>query len=443
MVVFKLRIILSGEFMSNEKKINPFNIQIKDEIKNIINKRKEVYKSAHVLTSFFKINDSWEHVFTTITLSDKDEDISEVYTYKDFIIKKITANINDFLMFLDDLVTKSVFEIKDCPKLILEGNFDTTSYWHYIPSDNDFLKNVWPSNNYVFNVKNDSRNYPRGPFISSQCPFFPSMEILYKYFAGFDVTKIGDISIFLPNYKIKINKMTLSSEHLNLEIINNGIPEDEIIGKLYYEKEEQIRTRDFFLDKNPINLSIDFIPDIIEIYLLKNDGEILDSRRNYLKWPVSNSDKLNVELKEKDILSMIKQGEDENIEFKQELNNKGAELAETIVSFANGKGGSILLGVNDRATIVGFKQDKLEESIINNITSLCQPFIKPDIKEITIDKTPIAIIRINEGDNKPYTLRDRGVIVRRGSTDRVANRMELDEFYENKTNQQYQRFNSI
>ena len=91
----------------------------------------------------------------------------------------------------------------------------------------------------------------------------------------------------------------------------------------------------------------------------------------------------------------------------------------------------ILLGVNDRAIIVGFKQEKLEESIINNITSLCQPFIKPDIKEITIDKTPSAIIRINEGGNKPYTLRDRGVIVRRGSTDRVASRMELDEFYEN------------
>ena len=222
----------------------------------------------------------------------------------------------------------------------VEGDFDTYSYWHYTPSDNDFLKHGWPSNDYIFNMKQNYKSYPHGPFISTQSPFLPATENFYEYFFGVDVQKIGDILISLPNYKIKINEMTLSSEHLNLDITNSGIPENEIIGKLYYEKEKQMRTRDFSLDDNPINISIDFIPDFIEIYLLKNDGEILDSRRDYLKWPVSNSDNLSVELKEKDILPIIKQGEDENIEFKQELNNKGAELAETIVSFANGKGGS-------------------------------------------------------------------------------------------------------
>ena len=106
--------------MPNEKVINPSNIQIKDEIKNIISKRKEVYKSVHVVTSFSKRNDSWMHASTTITLSDKDEDISEIYTYKDFIIKKITTNIDDFLTFLDDLVNRSVFKIKGCPELIVD-----------------------------------------------------------------------------------------------------------------------------------------------------------------------------------------------------------------------------------------------------------------------------------------------------------------------------------
>ena len=41
-------------------------------------------------------------------------------------------------------------------------------------------------------------------------------------------------------------------------------------------------------------------------------------------------------------------------------------------------------------------------------------------------------MRINEGNNKPYNLKDKGVYVRKGSTDRIANRIELDEFYSNK-----------
>jgi len=128
---------------------------------------------------------------------------------------------------------------------------------------------------------------------------------------------------------------------------------------------------------------------------------------------------------------MIEQGENQHIEFKKELNNnENEEFAETAVAFSNGKGGAILIGVDDKSKIVGCSQEKIEERVINILRSRCDPFIEPDIKLIRIDERPITVVRINEGKDKPYVLRDKGVYVRSGSTDRSANRFELDEFYE-------------
>ena len=155
-----------------------------------------------------------------------------------------------------------------------------------------------------------------------------------------------------------------------------------------------------------------------------------DFRSIYLNWPSSTSKDIAIDVKEGDVLSMIEQGENQHIEFKKELNNKEKqEFVETAVAFSNGKGGAILIGVDDKARIVGYNQEKIEEAIINMIKSRCYPFIEPDIKLIQIDDKPITIVKINEGNDKPYVLMDKGVYVRSGSTDRIANRIELDEFY--------------
>jgi hypothetical protein len=233
----------------------------------------------------------------------------------------------------------------------------------------------------------------------------------------------------LPNYQVRIDKLSIGSEHLDLKIILNNIKEEEIIGKLYCEKEELVKSENFLIDENPKRIYIGFIPDFISVYLLKNGGETLDFRRVYLNWPSSTSKDIVIDVKEGDVLSMIEQGENQHIEFKKKLNDNKKEFAETVVAFSNGKGGAILIGVDDNSRIVGCDQDKIEEAIINIIRSRCDPFIEPEIKEIRINERSIIVVRINEGGNKPYVLRDKGVYVRSGSTDRSANRFELDEFY--------------
>ena len=415
-----------------DNKMLDSNILIKDEIKNLIKYRKKMYKSVLITAAYSKNQDSWKNAFTIITLSNKDGGISEKLEYPNFILNRVGISIDEFLTLLDILISKGELKIKNSPVIKANGNFDQDTHWRYRPSNDDWLKNEWPTDHYKFNIGNEGGGHlPSDALVSDRYPHFPDGYRAIKFYTNIDVAnQSSSIYIFLPNYQVKIDKLSIGSEHLDLKIILNNIKEDEIIGKLYCEKEELVKSENFLIDENPKRIYIGFIPDFISVYLLKNDGETLDFRRVYLNWPSSTSKDIVIDVKEGDVLSMIELGENQHIEFKKKLNDKDKkEFAETVVAFSNGKGGAILIGVDDNSRIVGCDQDKIEEAIINIIRSRCDPFIEPEIKEIRINERSIIVVRINEGNNKPYVLRDKGVYVRSGSTDRSANRFELDEFY--------------
>jgi hypothetical protein len=414
--------------------LSPADQQILDEIKNLIKKREGTYKSALVITALSKAQDqdSWKNAFTKIILSNTEEKISEKLEYEGFILSKISITIDEFLNILNDLILKGYLKIKNCPDVEATGTFDYNPYWRYSSSNNEWPKNEWPMHNYIFSLDDKVKGYlPGGPLVGVKCPHFPDAHSAIKYYMGLDVRNhYSSIFLFLPNYQLKIDKLTIGSEHLELRITINGITQEELIGKLYYEKEECIKIEDFKINENPISIRISFIPDIMSIYLLKNDGEVLDFRRNYLKWPSSSKD-VNIEVKENDVIDLIKQGENQYVEFKQELNKETEKFAMAAVAFANGEGGAILFGVDDNANIVGVKE-KIGDSLTRSLSSRCEPFIEHDVKTVTVEDKTIVVVRINEGKNKPYALRDKGVYIRSGSTNRIANRIELDEFYEKK-----------
>jgi ATP-dependent DNA helicase RecG len=127
---------------------------------------------------------------------------------------------------------------------------------------------------------------------------------------------------------------------------------------------------------------------------------------------------------------MIDKGENVNVEFKKELSSE--EFLETVVAFANTSGGIIFLGVDDNCRIKGFKED-VKAKIIDLIADHCDPPIGVQIDSgVLIQGTPITLVKVPEGTNKPYTLKDRGIFVRRGSSDRQIKRTELDDIYDKK-----------
>ena len=92
------------------------------------------------------------------------------------------------------------------------------------------------------------------------------------------------------------------------------------------------------------------------------------------------------------ILQKIQNGESEKVEFKSSFSKSAVE---TLVAFANAKGGNIFIGVADNKKITGVDIGK--ETIqkwLNQIKIDTSPSIIPDIDVVKIDNKEVVVISI-------------------------------------------------
>jgi ATP-dependent DNA helicase RecG len=102
---------------------------------------------------------------------------------------------------------------------------------------------------------------------------------------------------------------------------------------------------------------------------------------------------------------MLAAGESQTVEFKTSFDKA---TLETLVAFANTKGGSVLVGVNDKASVVGVSVGKetLNEWL-GQIKSATSPSLVPDFELIQVNEKTVVIIRMGEFPVKPVNTRGR------------------------------------
>lgn len=100
----------------------------------------------------------------------------------------------------------------------------------------------------------------------------------------------------------------------------------------------------------------------------------------------------------KEIEELIKNGEKIDVEFKESQNRLTKDIFDTVCSFNNRNGGTILLGISDKGEILGVNEDKIDKIIKEFVTSVNNPqkiypplYLNPKIIEIENKK----IIYIN------------------------------------------------
>ena len=128
--------------------------------------------------------------------------------------------------------------------------------------------------------------------------------------------------------------------------------------------------------------------------------------------------------KQSEILS---QPEGRRLEFKEMLPSN-ADLAKTIIAFANDAGGEFYLGIKDvPREIVGLDETKLigiEEKITNIIHDQCHPTILPEISFLNLEGKHLIKVQIFKGSNPPYYIKNKGfeegTYIRVGSSNRPA-----------------------
>jgi ATP-dependent DNA helicase RecG len=103
----------------------------------------------------------------------------------------------------------------------------------------------------------------------------------------------------------------------------------------------------------------------------------------------------------------IQKGETKTLELKETL-PKGADLAKTIIAFANTSGGKLIIGVNDNREVIGLGDNDIfdmQNKIAAIIYDRCHPNILPEIYITNIEDRLVLIIEIFRGNLLPYYLK--------------------------------------
>lgn len=126
---------------------------------------------------------------------------------------------------------------------------------------------------------------------------------------------------------------------------------------------------------------------------------------------------------------MISDGEGQQLDFKQALNS-ASKISKTMVSFANTRGGTLLIGVRDNRTISGIESEDEIYMLDMAAHFFCKPEIYPEITEHEVEGKVILEAYIPEGEHKPYYSRDEEdrwwVYVRSGDKSLLASKTTVD-----------------
>ncbi len=107
-------------------------------------------------------------------------------------------------------------------------------------------------------------------------------------------------------------------------------------------------------------------------------------------------------------------GESKNIEYKVTVPDKSEKYMKTVVAFANGRGGKIIFGIDDKTLeIVGMDTDniyKTMDAITNAISDACEPAIRPDVALQTVKDKTVIVVEVLPGAQRPYYIKSQGMV---------------------------------
>ena len=130
------------------------------------------------------------------------------------------------------------------------------------------------------------------------------------------------------------------------------------------------------------------------------------------------------------VKKMIFEGEGVSVDFKKTITSC-EKIAKTMVSFANNKGGKLLIGVADDGTIKGVKSEDEERYMITKAAQqYTWPVLEPTFEEVYIDNKTVLVAETAASTIKPhYALGEDGkwwVYIRVKDKSMLASKVVVD-----------------
>jgi predicted HTH transcriptional regulator len=123
---------------------------------------------------------------------------------------------------------------------------------------------------------------------------------------------------------------------------------------------------------------------------------------------------------------MLLVGENETLEFKERVQKETpSKFAKTAVAFANTKGGTIVIGVDDDGRVVGCETKGLADAVTNVLRAQCDPPPAIETEVATYEGKSLLIVKVIESKDRVHIVKDHGPLIRANGTNRVPNADEL------------------
>ncbi|MDR1322041.1 MAG: putative DNA binding domain-containing protein [Gracilibacteraceae bacterium] len=135
-----------------------------------------------------------------------------------------------------------------------------------------------------------------------------------------------------------------------------------------------------------------------------------------------------------ELAQILAAGEDSKHQFKSDFYNSD-QLAAEMVAFANGGGGRIFIGVDDKTGLISGLDDagvrRLNTMISNVASQNVRPAINPITENIVTGNGVVLIVTVSAGSNRPYQDKDGVFWVKSGADKRKAtSREELQRMFQ-------------
>ena len=136
-------------------------------------------------------------------------------------------------------------------------------------------------------------------------------------------------------------------------------------------------------------------------------------------------------------LKEILSGESKNLEFNVQRPKVSSKYMKAVAAFANGKGGRIIFGVDDKThQVIGIPREIVfseMDAITVAISESCEPLIVPDVYLQQIEDKAAIVVEISPSKQRPYYIKSLGTkggtYIRVAGTDRLADHDLTTEMY--------------
>jgi len=373
-----------------------------------------------------------------VILSDKPTGETHTLDYDNLVLLETSLAPDAFDEWLTRLVEEGNGSLAGF-EIAAKGGFEAVSWPHdrFMPSDYEYLPVDWGCD--FFKFKLSSQGSLPGPLpLKPELPLYPDGQTAWGQWMKIEPTRIdlpGKFFFLFPNMESKIDQVVLTSKSIRISLAQGKEAFSSLKGKLFVQEAYTGSYRpsanlDLTFAQGSAEVPLNLKPGLIYLTLTSKAGDLVDVRKSYISYPAAPGVKF--ELSSEEIQQIIDQGENETTEFKVEISKNHLEFAETMVAFSNLRGGLILLGIDEHSEVKGVQDSdpvKLEERIQNFSREFCDPPVKFTLKKVDLQGKSVFVVEIPEGSTKPYWLKNRGPMIRSGSTDRLMSRVEAQQTF--------------